>query len=142
MSHLSLFASITQVNRTQFPTLFAIAMNYLPIQASSMPCERVFLSSAETDTKKCNRIGPTLMEALQMLKYHLKKTRLDFCANWSTTHENLVEDEPEEPDDRGMKQHGDFDIHDHVEDLVRKSEIKEGIGLTDIVIVYKCDTIL
>ena len=60
-----------------------------------MPCERVFLSSTETDTKKHNWIGPTLMEALQMLKYHLKKTQLDFCANWSTTHENLVEDEPE-----------------------------------------------
>ena len=76
-----------------------------------------------------------------MLKYHLKKMQLDFCANWSTTHENLVEDEPKEPDDGGMKQHGDFDIHDHVEDLVRKSEIEEGIGLTDIVIIYKCDTI-
>ena len=117
-------------------------MDYLPIQASSMPCERVFLSSTETDTKKHNRIGPTLMEAFQMLKYHLKKMWLNFCANWSTTHENLVEDEPKEPDDGGMKKHRDFDIHDHVEDLVQKSKIEEGIGLADIVIVYKCDTIL
>ncbi|KIM50808.1 hypothetical protein SCLCIDRAFT_144617 [Scleroderma citrinum Foug A] len=107
-----------EVNRTRLPTLFAITMDYLPIQASSMPCERVFSSSTETDTKKCNRIGPTLMEALQMLKYHLKKMWLNFCANWSITHENHVEDEPKEPDDGGMKQHGDFDIHDHVEDLV------------------------
>ena len=80
-----------------------------------MPCERVFLSSAEMKTKKHNQIGRTLMEALQMLKYHLKKTQLDFCANWSTTYENLVEDKPKEPDDGGMKQHRDFDIHDHID---------------------------
>ena len=86
-------------------------MDYLPIQALSVLCERVFSSRTETDTKKHNQIGPTLMEALQMLKYHLKKMWLDFCANWSTTHENLVE---EEPDDGGMKQHRDFDILDHV----------------------------
>ena len=112
-------------------------MDYLPIQALSVPCERVFSSSGETDTKKRNRIGPTLMEALQMLKYHLKKTRLDFCANWSTPHESLIEDEPGEPDDGGIKQDGDFDVNDRVEDLIRKSEIEEGIGLSDYVMVYK-----
>ncbi|KIK14506.1 hypothetical protein PISMIDRAFT_84486, partial [Pisolithus microcarpus 441] len=58
-----------EVNRTRFPTIFAIAMDYLPIQASSVPCERVFSSSADTDTKKRNLISPILMEALQMLKY-------------------------------------------------------------------------
>ena len=81
------------------------------------------------------------MEALQMLKYHLKKTQLDFCANWSTTYENLVEDKPKEPDDGGMKQHRDFDIHDHIEDLVWKSKIEEEIGLMDFVIIYKCNAI-
>ncbi|KIK12635.1 hypothetical protein PISMIDRAFT_120519, partial [Pisolithus microcarpus 441] len=58
-----------EVNHTQFPTIFTIAMDYLPIQASSVPCERVFSSSADTDTKKRNLISPILMEALQMLKY-------------------------------------------------------------------------
>jgi len=59
-------------------------MDYLPIQASSVPCERVFSSAAETDTKKRNRISPALMEALQMLKFLLKKKRLDFTAGWKT----------------------------------------------------------
>jgi hypothetical protein len=36
------------------------------------------LSSAETDTKKWNRIRPELMEALQILKFALKKNHLDF----------------------------------------------------------------
>ncbi|KAF8833291.1 hypothetical protein BDN67DRAFT_859400, partial [Paxillus ammoniavirescens] len=58
--------------------IFAIALDHLPIQASAVPCERIFSSSAETDTKKCNRISPMLMEALQMLKYDFKKCRLNF----------------------------------------------------------------
>ena len=77
------------------------------------------------------------MEALQMLKYHLKKMCLDFCANWSTPHESLIEDEHREPDDGGIKQDGDFDVNDRVEDLIRKSKIEEGIGLSDYVMVYK-----
>ena len=59
-----------------FLTIFHIAMDYLPIQASAVPCERVFSSSAKTDTKKWNRISPALMEALQVLKFSLKKDRL------------------------------------------------------------------
>ena len=51
-------------------------MDYLPIQASTVPCKCVFSSSAETDTKKCNYISPTLMEVLQMLKFALKKEQL------------------------------------------------------------------
>ena len=56
-------------------------MDYLPIQASAVPCERIFSSSAEADTKKRNRIKPELMEALQILKFSLKKARLDFTAH-------------------------------------------------------------
>ena len=56
-------------------------MDYLPIQASAVPCERVFSSSAETDTKKRNRINLELMEALQVLKFALKKSCLNFTAH-------------------------------------------------------------
>ena len=48
--------SILKTNHETFPTLFKIAMDYLPIQASAVPCEQIFSSSAETDTKKRNRI--------------------------------------------------------------------------------------
>ena len=61
-------------------------MDYLPIQASAVPCERVFSSSAETDTKKQNRLKPELMEALQVLKFSWKESRLNF-----TAHLNLPE---------------------------------------------------
>lgn len=85
-----------QNNRLTHPTIFAIAMDYLPIQASSVPCERVFSSSAETDTKRRNRISPDLMEALQVLKFHLKKERLNFMAGWRTEEKQMVDDSPEE----------------------------------------------
>ena len=59
-------------------------MDYLPIQASSVPGEWVFLSAGETDTVKRNRMSAILMEALQMLKFGLKKNRLNFTDGWIT----------------------------------------------------------
>ena len=40
-----------QITGTAFLTLFQMAMDYLPIQASYVPCECVFSLSAEVDTK-------------------------------------------------------------------------------------------
>lgn len=65
-------------------------MDFLPIQASSVPCERVFSSSAETDTKKRNRIADDLMEALQILKYSMKKEKLNFTEQLLTPVEELA----------------------------------------------------
>ena len=74
-----------QAHKTEFPTLFLIAMDYLPVQATSVPCERVFSSAKDTDTAKRNRINSVLMEALQMLKHALRKERLNFMAGWQTS---------------------------------------------------------
>jgi hypothetical protein len=68
-------------------------MDYLPIQATAVPCERVFSSSAQTDTHWRNRISPVLMEALQMLKFHLKKERLHFTRYWKTSEKEMERDE-------------------------------------------------
>ncbi|KIK26369.1 hypothetical protein PISMIDRAFT_50153, partial [Pisolithus microcarpus 441] len=67
-----------EASKSLYPIVFTIALDYLPTQASLVPCKHVFSSSSETDTKKHNRIAPALMEALQMLKFGLKKERLDF----------------------------------------------------------------
>ncbi|KAH9036496.1 hypothetical protein EDB85DRAFT_1862173, partial [Lactarius pseudohatsudake] len=40
-----------------------------------------------TDTARRNRISPVLMEALQLLKFALKKERLNFMDGWSTSEE-------------------------------------------------------
>ena len=71
-------------------------MDYLPIQASAVPCERVFSSAGETDTKKRNRISPELMEALQMLKFSYKKERLNFTAGWTTSIRDMTRDKQPE----------------------------------------------
>lgn len=60
-----------QSKQTRFPTLYRMAMDILPIQASAVPCERVFSSSKETMSGRRNRINPGLMEALQMLKFSI-----------------------------------------------------------------------
>ena len=65
-------------------------MDYLPVQASAVPCEWVFSSSAETDTKKRNRIKLELMEALQILKFALKKERLNFTADLLVAEKDLL----------------------------------------------------
>ena len=78
-----------QINRVEFPTLFRIALDYLPIQASSVPCECVFSSAKETDTLKRNRIHPVLMEALQTLKFSLKKERFNFTSSWQTAKSEM-----------------------------------------------------
>ena len=85
-----------QSNHLTHPTIFAITMDYLPIQASLVPCKRVFSSSAETDTKWRNHINPDLMEALQVLKFQLKKECLNFMAGWSTEKKQIVDNNLEE----------------------------------------------
>lgn len=64
-----------QENQSRYPTIFKMAMDIIPIQGSSVPCERVFSSSKETTTARRNRLAPETMEALQMLKFSLKKGR-------------------------------------------------------------------
>ncbi|KAJ6590804.1 hypothetical protein B0H10DRAFT_1830584, partial [Mycena sp. CBHHK59/15] len=44
-----------------WPKIFRLFADYAPIQATSVPSERVFLSSAETDTKRRNRTSAVLM---------------------------------------------------------------------------------
>jgi len=64
-----------------YPTIFALAMDVLPIQASAVPCERVFSSAKETMAPRRSRIAPNLMEALQLLKFTLRNGgSLDFTS--------------------------------------------------------------
>ncbi|KAF9503871.1 hypothetical protein BS47DRAFT_1355810 [Hydnum rufescens UP504] len=47
-------------------------------------------------TKRRNRIKPKLMEALQMLKFMLKKKRLDFMDGWKTPITNMQVDQDDD----------------------------------------------
>ena len=83
--------------KPQYPTLFEIAMDYLLIQVSAVPCEWAFSSGAETLTARCNRIKPALMEVLQMLKFALKKRCLNFTENLLTS-EQVMDDKEDDND--------------------------------------------
>lgn len=81
-----------ELERERFPTIFRMAMDYLPVQPSSVPCERAFSSSALTDTPRRNRINPILMETLQILKFAYKKERPSLKW-WMTTQQEMVRNE-------------------------------------------------
>ncbi|KAF8573340.1 hypothetical protein K439DRAFT_1265674, partial [Ramaria rubella] len=68
---------------------YVVMLDYLPIQATSVPSEWLFLSSSEMDTKCRNQIKPELQEALQMLKFFFKKARLDFTKGWVTAEAEM-----------------------------------------------------
>ncbi|KAH9912797.1 uncharacterized protein B0H18DRAFT_1126773 [Fomitopsis serialis] len=80
-----------QRNRTKYPILYRMALDYLSAQSSSVPAERAFSSGAETDTKRRNRTSPILMEALQMSKFEIKRRvgngeedPIDFTTGWQS----------------------------------------------------------
>jgi hypothetical protein len=82
--------------QAMWPTILQGALDYLPIQASPVLSEHIFSSSAETDTKKHNRINPILMESLQMLKFAFKKAHLDFTGGWITPEHLMEEQVPDQ----------------------------------------------
>ncbi|KIM66049.1 hypothetical protein SCLCIDRAFT_111360, partial [Scleroderma citrinum Foug A] len=81
--------SFWAMSHSAYPTLYRLAMDYLPMQASSVPCEQVFSSASETMTKHRNRISPILMEAIQMTKFFLKKEQLNFTEGWVTSQKDM-----------------------------------------------------
>jgi len=83
-----LTAVLLKENRLRYPTIFALAMDIIPIQGSAVPCERIFSSAKETMTARRNRISSELMEALQMMKFSFKRGRgLDFTTGTSKEDE-------------------------------------------------------
>ena len=63
-------------------------MDIIPIQASSVPCERVFSSGKATMAPRRSHILPHLMECLQILKFQIWKGQpLRFTEGMAWTEE-------------------------------------------------------
>lgn len=60
-----------------FLTLAHIALDILPSQVSSVPCERVFLSSKHTATDQCARLKVETFKELQILKAEWRSSIVD-----------------------------------------------------------------
>jgi hypothetical protein len=57
-------------------------MDVLPIQATSVPCERIFSAAGDIVTKDRTRLLPKHVEMLQVFKFFLKKKRISFVPDW------------------------------------------------------------
>jgi len=66
------FAAL-QKNTSHFPILSCIAFDFLPVQGSSVPCERAFSDAGLTDTKRRARLLPENFGVIQTVKAHYKK---------------------------------------------------------------------
>ncbi|KAG1802800.1 uncharacterized protein HD556DRAFT_1190235, partial [Suillus plorans] len=51
-----------------YPVLSPIALDFLPIQGSSVPCERAFLDAGLTDMKWCAPLLPKNFGDIQTVK--------------------------------------------------------------------------
>ncbi|KAF5370272.1 hypothetical protein D9758_006873 [Tetrapyrgos nigripes] len=76
----------------KFLSLFRLALDVLPAQASAVPCERVFSSSKETDTDRRTRMSSVLVEVLQILKALYRDDRLNFTKSWVAKPSELGEE--------------------------------------------------
>ena len=68
-------ANELQSNAFRYPTLSEMAANYLAIQASSVPCERLYFSAGLVDTKQRNRLGSDRFGALEYIKGYFRHVR-------------------------------------------------------------------
>lgn len=71
--------------------MFKVACDVLPVQASAVPCERVFSSSKETCALRRNNISNEALERLQILKYLFKLERLTSSEGWVATEKELLD---------------------------------------------------
>ena len=88
--HITDLLALGQISKKIYPHIYLVALDILPVQASSVPCERVFSSSKETCTARRSRLSPGLLEVLQILKYLYKQERLDFGMDWVSKEEDLL----------------------------------------------------
>jgi uncharacterized Zn finger protein len=97
-----------------YPTLARIALDILPCQASSVPCERAFSSSKLTATDRRARLKAEVFEELQMLKAAWRTDVVDLSQINSDVVEEVLDDEFEDmrlEDEELMRwDHEDFEL--------------------------------
>src|SRR5438477_6802921 len=79
---------VFQENEKIYPLLYRVALDILPVQASAVPCERIFSSSKETCTLRHSLLSGATLEVLQVLKYLYRQERLDFSSHWVAKEED------------------------------------------------------
>jgi hypothetical protein len=83
--------SIRLQDHTQlYPTLARIALDILPCQASSVPCERLFSGSKQSAVDRRASLGAERFEELQIMKFAWREKIIDVAA-WNSRKVEEVE---------------------------------------------------
>ncbi|KZT31683.1 hATC-domain-containing protein, partial [Sistotremastrum suecicum HHB10207 ss-3] len=80
-------------NSQRYPILARIALDVLPVQASSVACERLFSSAKLTATDLRSRLGTDEFEQLQLLKFAWKREMFDMAKENERYEEEVLVDE-------------------------------------------------
>jgi hypothetical protein len=73
-----------------YPNLARIALDILPIPASSVPCERLFSAAKEIADDRRSRLGSKKFEELQLMKFAWRDTIPDLAPQNSNEVEEIV----------------------------------------------------
>ncbi|OJA18657.1 hypothetical protein AZE42_11163 [Rhizopogon vesiculosus] len=84
----------------RYPVLSRIALDFLPIRGSSVPCERAFSDAGLTDTKRRARLPPKNFGDIQTLKGSFKKDRrrqeIELAAQQAAQKKHWLDDAAQE----------------------------------------------
>jgi hypothetical protein len=111
----------TQANGRDYPILYRLALDVLPMQASAVPMERVFSSAKESTRLRRANLAPSMMGMLQVLKFGFRQDRLNFMASYISTEKELVDAEFAAPATKAafeaaLKAHDVDDILSYLDD--------------------------
>jgi hypothetical protein len=65
-------------------------MDILPVQATLVPSEHIFLAAGHTMSKGQNQITPEHFEILQIYKYYLRSKRVSFVSDWTIAEREIL----------------------------------------------------
>ena len=80
---------VIQKHASEYPILAHITLDYLPSQASSVPCKHLFLASKQTTVDHQAHLSSEKFEHLQVLKFAWHKDIPDFAALNDEVEENI-----------------------------------------------------
>jgi hypothetical protein len=115
MQRFKFIKNLHQNHCLVYPTLARIALDILPIPASSVPCERLFSAAKAIADDRRSRLGSQKFEELQIMKFAWRNNVADLAAwNSDAVQEiNIGEYKALLSDDRWQADfHGDIRIYE------------------------------
>lgn len=84
-----------QDNGHLYPTFRRVTLDFLPCQASSVACERLFSAGGEIATKRRAQLGAERFEELQLMKFAWRN-RIDDLASYNSEQVEEIDDNMKE----------------------------------------------